>query len=100
MIDKAQGTAYGWAVGFQTQAEADNTAQGQCAGKSDSCSRVMTFKNSCASYAIDAAKASTAYGWAYAKTKAEADSRALQECQTKGGSDAQCLIRVWGCTSN
>ncbi|MDD5295577.1 MAG: DUF4189 domain-containing protein [Rhodocyclaceae bacterium] len=99
-IDKAKGTAYGWAVGYRTQTEADEAAQGQCASKSGSCTRVMWFKNSCASYAIDAAKASTAYGWAYAKTKGEADSRALQECQTKGGSTAQCLIRVWGCTSD
>lgn len=100
-IDRKQGNFFGWSVDASSQESARERSAAECNKYSTSpCSIVMDFTNSCASYAIDAARASSAYGWFYASTKQEADAGAMQECNQRGGSGSQCLLRVWGCTSD
>jgi Domain of unknown function (DUF4189) len=100
-IDLMQGSVYGWAVDETSKDKARDSSLAQCNRlASRQCAMVMEFGNTCASYAIDAARSSTAYGWAYAPTKPEADTAALQNCVQRGGGNSQCLVRVWGCTSN
>ena len=100
-IDKAQGNTYGWAVDYASLAEARAESVAQCNKVSASpCEMVLEFGNTCASYAIDAARGSTAYGWDHAPTRAQADAAALKYCTERGGSGSKCLLRVWGCTGN
>ena len=94
-IDENQGDQYGWAVGFQTQSEADQNALRECGY---GCSVVMRFSNTCAAYAADQANRSTAYGWAYGfSSSSAAQNGALQQCRSRGGSQSHCIVRAWGC---
>jgi Domain of unknown function (DUF4189) len=100
-IDKAQGNTYGWAVDHTSLAQARDESVAQCNKVSASpCEMVLEFGNTCASYAIDAARSSTVYGWAHAPTRAEAEAAAIKFCTERGGSDSKCRMRVWGCTGN
>ena len=92
-IDENQGDQYGWAINYQTYAEAEQRAQRECG---NGCRIVMRFSNTCAAYAADQAGRSTAYGWAYGYSNSSgAQNGALAECQRHGGS--YCIVRVWGC---
>ena len=94
-IDENRGDQWGWAVGYSTQAAADQHALNECGY---GCSIVMRFSNSCAAYAADQNRDSTAVGWAYGfSNSSAAQNRALQECQYRGGTGAYCIVRVWGC---
>lgn len=94
-IDENQGDQYGWAVGFPTQAEADQKALRECGY---GCRTVMRFSNSCAAYAADQAYGSTAVGWAWGfGSSSAAQNGALQECRSRGGSGSNCIVRAWGC---
>jgi hypothetical protein len=100
-IDRMQGNTYGWSVDEASLAQAREKSLSECNKFSSSpCATVMDFGNTCASYAIDSARSSSVYGWAYAPTKPEADAAALQACGQRGGNGSQCMLRVWGCTSN
>ena len=94
-IDTNQGTQYGWAVNYPTQADADRRALNECGYN---CTIVMRFSNSCAAYAADQNRASTAYGWAYGfSSSSAAQNGAMRECQNRGGSGSYCIVRAWGC---
>lgn len=100
-IDRMQGNTYGWSVDEASLAQAREKSLAECNKLSNAtCAVVMEFGNTCASYAVDSARSSSVYGWAYAPTKPEADAAALQACGERGGGNSQCLVRVWGCTSN
>ena len=94
-IDENQGDQWGWAVGYSTQAGADRKAMEECG---HGCRIVKRFSNSCAAYAADQSRGSTAYGWAsgFSSTSA-AQSRSLQECRHRGGAGSNCIVRAWGC---
>ena len=94
-IDENQGDQWGWAVGYSTQAGADRKAMEECG---HGCRIVERFSNSCAAYAADQSRGSTAYGWAsgFSSTSA-AQSRSLQECRRRGGAGSNCIVRAWGC---
>jgi hypothetical protein len=88
-----QGDAYGWAVNYPSQTDADNEARNQCGY---GCGTVMRFSGSCAAYAADQTQGSTAMGWGSGyRSAGEAQMRAVQECQARGGT--QCIVRAWGC---
>ena len=93
-IDQGDGSAYGWAVDHETQAEADARALRECG---QGCGIVGRFNDSCMAHAADQAPGSTAYGYAHALTAHEARTSALQFCSHYGGTDSQCVIRIWGC---
>lgn len=93
-IDYNQGSAYGWAVNYTSQGQADGRALAECRGN---CSVVLRFHNTCAAYSADQAGNSTAYGWAWNNSLASAQAEANRFCQNRGGR--RCQLRVWGCTS-
>lgn len=96
-IDKAKGTAYGWAVGHGSQASASERALQECRKFSGAqCSVVLTFSGGCGAYAVDGGSA-TAYGWGTAATRSEAESRAKQEARKRGAGNP--VTRVWGCNA-
>jgi hypothetical protein len=95
-----RGNLYGWAVDFPTQEAANKRVLDECNQfGTGTCTVVMEFRNACASYAIDSARASTAYGWAYGSDKGSVDVDAINRCTNRGGSASQCAVRVWGCTT-
>lgn len=96
-IDGGQGTQWGWAIDYQTYGEAEQRALRECGS---GCQVVMRFSDSCAAYAADQNYGSTAYGWASGYSDSgSARRRALSECESRGGSGADCTVRVWGCDS-
>jgi len=97
-IDAINGNQYGWAVNFDTQAEANKKALSECQknGGND-CHTVLWFKGGCAAYVVDRDSASL-YGWGAANTQAEAERIAKQEARARGGSDL--VVRVWGCNDD
>jgi hypothetical protein len=85
--------AYGYAIDFVDVAKAPATALQRCHGKD--CKVVVTIKRGCAAFAIDAANACGAHGYAGAKSLARAQNAALKHCYTFGGKD--CVIRAFAC---
>ena len=99
-IDQDHGTSFGWAIDSPSGDAAADRALAECRNRaSRECSLVMQFNDTCATYAVDASRSSTAYGWGSGGDKAAADNRALSECSRRGGPGGKCAIRVWGCTS-
>lgn len=82
------GGAWAYAVNYPTREIAGQRAQANCRGR---CSNVLTFHNSCGSYA----SGPNGYGWGNAPTRYQAQAIAMQECNARG---PYCAIRVWGCT--
>ena len=92
-IHERQGDQYGWAVDYETAAEAQGRALQECGA---GCSVVLTFGR-CAAYAADQEADSTAVGWAESYgSAAGARQAALSECRSRGGGSG-CIVRVWGC---
>ncbi len=96
-VDSAKGDQWGWAVGHKTQAEADTHAHAlrECG---PSCSIVRRFSNTCAAFAADQSRGSTAYG--HAPTSGEAQANAMGFCRQYGSTNANCVIRAWGCDAD
>lgn len=90
-IDEDQGSSYGFSYNYTTQDAADDKALTECGGD---CTIVQRF-TACAAYAADQTSGSTVYGWAQGSTGAAVKTRALDECQSRGG--ARCIVRVWAC---
>jgi hypothetical protein len=61
------------------------------------CEIVITFQNSCVAYAADHKANSTVYGYGHAGDKDTAGERALDQCQSRGGS---CTVMDSGCDGN
>jgi len=100
-IDSNQGSAYGFSYGYSSQRDANNRALSECGG---GCHVVVHFSHACAAYAADQAQGSTAYGWGIYEPgvvggsgESRSKNRAISECASRGGSNARCIIRVWGC---
>jgi len=91
-IDTNQCSSWGWGVNYPNTAQASQRALNDCGG---SCQVVLQFNSGCGAYATDQANSSTAYGWGTASSGGAAQSRAISECQSRGGSS--CMIRAWGC---
>jgi Domain of unknown function (DUF4189) len=101
-IDTNQGSHYGFSYGYASQHDADRRAVQECGAHR--CHVVVQFRHACAAYAADQASGSTAYGWgtqspgnAGGSSEQRAKSRAVSECASRGGSNSDCIIRVWGC---
>ena len=93
-VDERQGDQWGWAIDYQTQAEANAHALRQCG---QGCSIVATFNNTCMAFAADQARGSTAYGHGRARTSSAAQANALRFCRQYGGTNSNCIVRAWGC---
>ncbi len=95
-IDSNQGGRYGFSYNFANMNGAEQRALSECGG---GCRVVVRFQSGCAAYAADQASGSTAYGWGTDGSSGAAQNRALQECRSRGGARANCIVRVWGCNS-
>ncbi len=93
-IDQIAGKRYGWAVEYETQSEADQRALTECEKNGGECHVVLRFEGGCGAYVVERGNNSL-YGWGTASTKAEAETRAMQEARAIGGKDL--VVRVWGC---
>lgn len=85
--------AWAWVVNHPTATTARQIALARCNGN---CNRVLTFRNSCAAYAL---AANGGWGWSqgYAD-RAGAENRAMFECSRYNPGQG-CQVRVWACTS-
>ncbi len=90
-IDSNQGDQYGFAYNYPSSGQAEQKALSEC-GRG--CQIVFRFSRSCAAYAADQSRGSTAYGWGYGPSAGAAQNAALSECRSRGPS---CTVRVWGC---
>lgn len=94
-IDQKTGDQYGWAVDYETQAEADQRALAECEEKGgDDCHIVLRFTGGCGAYVVERGNNSL-YAWGTADTRTEAETRAISEARARGGTDL--VVRVWGC---
>jgi hypothetical protein len=82
---------YGWAINYNSKRSASERALSECTA--GDCEVVLTFANSCGAYATSAGDAH--WGWAIGYDRADAESKALAQCERRGGG---CRIRVWGCS--
>jgi len=96
-IDGINGDAYGWAINYETQAEANKRAISECQKKGGNCSTVLKFEGGCGVYVVDPNNPGL-YGWGVADTKQEAESIAKEEAKSRGGKNL--VIRVWGCNDD
>lgn len=93
-IDSNQGLQYGFAYDYPDLSQAQDRALSECGSN---CEVVLNFENGCAAYAADQVNGSTAYGWGADFNAGNAQSRAISECQDRGGN--ACVVRSWGCNS-
>lgn len=91
-IDRNQGDQYGWAEGYSNTSQAEQKALSECGG---GCQVVLRYDSGCGAYAADQARGSSASGWGTASSGNSAQSRAMSECQSRGGRS--CVIRAWSC---
>jgi hypothetical protein len=61
------------------------------------CEIVITFQNACVAYAADHKANSTVYGYGRAADEHTAGERALDQCESRGGS---CTVMASGCDGN
>lgn len=98
-IDKSNGNYFGWAVDYETQAEADKRALQECKDSGGNCSIVLRFgEGLCAEYRMAENVTVTAYGWGVATSRDEASRVAVAEC-LKRSNGSPCTGYVFGCNS-
>jgi hypothetical protein len=85
--------AWAWVVNHPDAAVARRYALARCNGN---CNRVLTFRNSCAAYAL---ANNGGWGWSQGyRDRVGAESRAMYECNRYNPGQG-CRVRVWACTS-
>jgi hypothetical protein len=83
-IDRNNGFYFGWACNCQTLAEAEKKAIEECNKKGGRCTVVLSFSGSgCAVYRFITGNVGMGFGWGVAKTKEEADLKAIKECDER-----------------
>jgi serine/threonine-protein kinase len=89
-IAAAPGGAYGYAYDHPSRAQAERAALRECGD--DDCVVKVWFKNNCGAYA----RGRGGEGWAYADSREEAESLALDNCRAHGRG---CEVVCWACNS-
>lgn len=83
---------WAYVYNYSNRSTARRLALRRCRG---ACNRVLTFRNSCAAYAV---AGNGVWGWGGGfRSRGAAQRRALRECRIRRGRG--CRIRVWSCTS-
>ena len=80
--------AWGWAVNYEYQEDANGEALAQCG----ECEIVMEFQNTCAALALGS---DGAYGWAYGDDPDAVQQAAIDYCLEYGDG---CEVANWACT--
>jgi hypothetical protein len=83
----------GWSYRWPTIAKAESVAMANCTAKGDKCQVVVTMIRECGAFAISGTCG--ARGWAVARSRASAESAALAQCRSYGGT--ACALRAWVC---
>lgn len=91
-IDSNQGNQWGWSYGQASISQAEQRALSECGG---GCQVVLTYSSGCGAYAADQSNGASAFGWGTSSSGSGAQSRALSECQSRGGRS--CMVRAWSC---
>jgi hypothetical protein len=94
-VDTYRGPKYGYSYNYPDATGARARALKECG---NDCTVVLTYENTCAAFAADQSRPNGATGWAWAPTKEQAQSSALDYCKKYGGT--WCLVRVWACEGN
>jgi len=98
-IDRANGFYYGWAVEYKTQNEANRRALTECQRVGGNCTIVKQWSGGwCVVYRTIDGNVGTAYGWGMARSYADANRIAMNEC-AKRSNGLPCNNYVWGCNS-
>lgn len=88
----------GYSYNYPTQGAAERRALSECRANGDrTCEVVVTIHGSCGAFAVSGAGGCSARGWAYAPTRARAETIALGQCRKFGG--ANCRVKAWVCDS-
>ncbi len=83
----------GWSYNWPSVATAESVALANCASKGDRCQVVATMIRECAAFAVSGSCG--ARGWAVALSQGAAESAALAQCRSYGGT--ACAVRAWVC---
>jgi hypothetical protein len=82
----------GYSYGYSDLNSANNDARSRCG--QDDCEVMVVFWNGCGALAKGS---DGSLGWGTAGSRAGAESRALQECNSSGSN---CEIVCWACSGN
>ncbi len=88
-IAAAPDGSFGYSYDHESRAAAESAALAECG--SYKCVVKVWFKNNCAAYSRGRGGVE---GWAYAGTRYEAESRAVDECSARGQG---CQVVCWAC---
>lgn len=88
----AESGAYGWSNDLYDAPAAEAQALANCKAHGDGCKTMIDFWNSCGAVAADR---SGHVGSAYADTQDGAESRAVDDCRSNGGTS--CEVQAWSC---
>jgi hypothetical protein len=94
------GIAFGTAINYRSEGEARRTALEYCrdykpAPKAAAqCRLVGTFKDECYAIAMDPKPGTPGAGWAIARSKDQAEDRALENCKATAGRDRRVFCKV------
>lgn len=83
----------GWSYSWPTIARAESVAMANCTAKGDTCQVVVTMIRECGAFAVSGTCG--ARGWGVARSRATAESIALAQCRSYGGT--ACALRAWVC---
>lgn len=95
------GVAFGWAIGFETRAEAEAEALKKCRAFDGApeatralCRSFQSFSGQCFAVAMDPKEGTPGVGWAVAPTQAAAERRALEACRSTAGATRRQFCEV------
>jgi Domain of unknown function (DUF4189) len=84
--------AYGWSNDLYNGPDAEKQALANCRDHGEGCKVVVDFWDSCGAVAADD---SGHFGSAYADSRKDAETKAIDACQSDSGES--CEIKVWSC---
>jgi len=94
------GIAVGTSINYKTASEAEQAALRRCrdykpAPKAAAqCRSVGTFRGECYAVSFDPKEGTPGAGWAIASTKAQAEERAIANCQITAGEGRRDFCRI------
>jgi serine/threonine-protein kinase len=86
--------AYGYSYDYPSRKGAEARALAECEERGGGCEIVIWFRNACGALAT---AGNGARGWAWDKTRGEAEAAAMDYCRKHGGQD--CAVLCWSCTT-
>ena len=94
------GIAVGTSINYKSPGEAEKAATERCRNYKPApkaaaqCRSVGTFKDECYAISFDPKEGTPGAGWAIASTKAQAEERAIANCQITAGDGRRDFCRI------